>query len=184
MHFKGKGLSMCEPQIVTIMADSGVAMLVNVRRHQGPAQHWGRRLTRGLFCKVWARVGRVEHSGALLGLARQAGCLGLEVQVTLRKHTPSLSGLPSQTRQQEPGVKPASLLGPRVGREGWSLGVEGHVAAPSQSIDSHLDTCTWFPLHDHPSPLQRVLYHVDHAVSLVSSVSLLCKPQWLPQLFG
>ena len=43
---------MCEPQIVTIMADSGVAMLVNVRRHQGPAQHWGRRLTRGLFCKV------------------------------------------------------------------------------------------------------------------------------------
>lgn len=69
---------MCEPQIVMIMADSGVARLVNVCCHQGPARHWGKRLIRGLFSKVWVRLGRVKHSGALLGLAREADCLGLE----------------------------------------------------------------------------------------------------------
>lgn len=172
MHFKGKGLSMCEPQIVTIIADSGVAMLVNVRCHQGPAQHWGRRLIRGLFCKVWARVGRVEHSGALLGLARQAGCLGLEEQVPLRKHTPSLSGLSSQTRQQEPEVKLATLLGPRAGKEGWSLGVEGHVAAPSQSIAPL--PLTWTPARGFPSTTAQAPYKGSFTTSTTQCHS--CPP--------
>lgn len=123
-------------------------------------------------------VGTSGQSGALRSLAGagKAGRLPGPGGAGPAEEThsfPLWSLIPNQTaRARGEASNPAGAQS-RQGRvEPGRGGARGSPLSVHSTPASHLDTCTWLPLHDRPSPLQRVLYHVNHTVSLVSSVSL------------